>query len=125
LIQGLTLQTSLDQFQSGVPTIPRRQLLLVCLPIFTLALTVRFLTWQDNRYEIWKVQTSVTDGYKDSARQLVAGDLGRFVEYINHMGHSPGYVGSAKLVELGPSSYQWLRYLRIPIGFVQRIFKTA
>jgi hypothetical protein len=24
-----------------------------------------------------------------------------------------------------PSSYQWLRYLRIPIGFVQRIFKTV
>jgi hypothetical protein len=34
-------------------------------------------------------------------------------------------VGPGKLVELGPSSYQWLRYLRIPIGFVQRIFKTA
>lgn len=63
----------------------------VCLMLLVVALGVRFLTWQDNRFEIWKVQTSVTEGYKDSARQLVAGDLGAFVSDINHMGHPPGY----------------------------------
>ena len=64
---------------------------MICLCIFFVALGVRFLTWQDNRYEIWKVQTSVTEGYKDSARQLAAGDFERFVGDINHMGHPPGY----------------------------------
>lgn len=59
--------------------------------IFVAALGVRFLTWQDNRYAIWKVQTSVTDGYKDSARQLVAGEFRNFVGDINHLGHPPGY----------------------------------
>lgn len=56
-----------------------------------LALGVRFLTWQDNRRDIGKVQTSVTEGYKDSARQLASGDLKLFVSDINHMGHPPGY----------------------------------
>ncbi|HKV33485.1 MAG TPA: hypothetical protein VJP89_04175, partial [Pyrinomonadaceae bacterium] len=36
------------------------------------------------------------------------------------MGTSPGGP-----IELGPSSYQWLRYVRQPLGFVQRFFKTA
>ncbi len=64
---------------------------LLGLTLFALALGVRFLTWQDNRFEIWKVQTSVTEGYKDSAKQLLAGDFGTFVSDINHMGHPPGY----------------------------------
>jgi len=59
--------------------------------LFVLALGVRFLTWQDHRRDIWKVQTSVTDGYKDSARQLARGDFKLFVSDINHMGHPPGY----------------------------------
>jgi hypothetical protein len=61
------------------------------LILFFLALGVRFLTWQDNRRDIWKIQTSVTEGYKDSARQLASGDLNVFVSDINHMGHPPGY----------------------------------
>ena len=91
LIQEFILPNRLDQIRLGVHTFSKRQLLLPCLCVFLAALGVRFLTWQDNRYEIWKVQTSVTDGYKDSARQLVAGDLGSFVGDINHLGHPPGY----------------------------------
>ena len=30
------------------------------------ALGVRGLTWEDNRRDIWRVQTGVTEGYKDS-----------------------------------------------------------
>jgi Dolichyl-phosphate-mannose-protein mannosyltransferase len=63
----------------------------VCIVIFLVAVGVRFLTWQDNRYEIWRVQTSVVEGYRDSARQLLAGDFKTFVSDINHMGHPPGY----------------------------------
>jgi Dolichyl-phosphate-mannose-protein mannosyltransferase len=68
-----------------------KHLVLFCGVIFLLALTVRFLTWQDNRRDIWKVQTSVTDGYKDSARQLIGGNFKTFAGDINHFGHPPGY----------------------------------
>ncbi len=34
-------------------------------------------------------------------------------------------LGRIELFDLGPSSYQWLRYLRTPIGFVQKAFLTA
>jgi hypothetical protein len=63
---------------------------LIC-GLVVLAFGVRFLTWQDNYRDIGKVQTSVTDGYKDSARQLAAGDLKAFTDDINHLGHPPGY----------------------------------
>ena len=52
---------------------------------------MRFLTWQDNRHEILKVQTHVTIDYKEPARVLAAGDFNSFVNDINHMGHPPGY----------------------------------
>lgn len=68
----------------------RKRFVIIC-GLFVLALGVRFLTWQDNSRDIGKVQTSVTDGYKDSARQLARGDLRLFVSDINHMGHPPGY----------------------------------
>lgn len=61
------------------------------LILILLALGVRYLTWQDNYREIWKVQSSVSDGYKDSARQLARGDFKTFVSDINHFGHPPGY----------------------------------
>lgn len=64
---------------------------LLCCAIFLIALGVRFLTWQDNYREIWKVQSSVSEGYKDSARQLAGGDFKTFVSDINHFGHPPGY----------------------------------
>ncbi len=71
---------------------PRGSTLLIqCLLIFFLALGVRVLTWQDNRLEVWRVQTFVTSDYKDSARQLVSGDYRAFVSDLNHMEHPPGY----------------------------------
>jgi hypothetical protein len=33
--------------------------------------------------------------------------------------------GANRVIELGPSSHQWLRYIRLPLGYAQRIFKTA
>jgi len=71
--------------------ITRKQLVLFCGVIFLLTLAVRLLTWQDNARDIWKVQTSVVEGYKDSARQLATGDFKTFVGDINHFGHPPGY----------------------------------
>jgi len=34
-------------------------------------------------------------------------------------------LGMIELFDLGPSSYQWLRYLRIPLGLLQKFFLTA
>jgi hypothetical protein len=34
-------------------------------------------------------------------------------------------LGRVELFDLGPSSYQWLRYLRIPIGLLQKFLLTA
>jgi hypothetical protein len=34
-------------------------------------------------------------------------------------------IGRIELFDLGPSSYRWLRYLRIPIGLLQKFFLTA
>lgn len=69
----------------------RKQFALLCGAIFLLALGVRFLTWQDNYRDIWKVQTSVTAGYKKSARQLLAGDFKTFASDPDRAGHPPGY----------------------------------
>ena len=69
----------------------RKQFLLLCAAIFLIALGVRFLTWQDNYREIWRIQSSVSDRYKESAGQLLAGDFKTFVSDINHFGHPPGY----------------------------------
>jgi len=65
--------------------------LLTCLVLFLLAFAVRTLTWQDNKRDAWKVQTSVTSGYKDSAHQLARGDFKTFFSDVNHLGHPPGY----------------------------------
>jgi hypothetical protein len=82
-----------------------RTLIIQVLILFLLSLSVRFLTWQDNRLDIGKVQTAVTDGYKDSAGQLLRGDYGRFFGDVNHLGHPPGYpIVIAILAKLfGPS----------------------
>jgi hypothetical protein len=65
--------------------------LIICLLLFVAALGVRFLIWQDNRGEVWRVETFVTSDYKDSARQLARGDWRLFVSDLNHMEHPPGY----------------------------------
>lgn len=67
------------------------RLLGLVVVIVLLALTVRFFAWQDNRWDAVEVQSGVTEGYKDSAKQLLNGDFKAFVSDINHFGHPPGY----------------------------------
>src|SRR5262245_65566156 len=64
---------------------------IICVAIFLLAFGVRFLSWQDNHRDVWKVETAVIGEYKDSARQLFRGDLHAFASDLNHLEHSPGY----------------------------------
>ena len=73
------------------PSARPRKFLAPALIIFFLALGIRFLIWQDLHPEVWRVQTYVTSNYKDSAHQLLKGDVRAFVSDINHMGHPPGY----------------------------------
>jgi 4-amino-4-deoxy-L-arabinose transferase and related glycosyltransferases of PMT family len=91
--QSLTLWSQFILANSVTESIvlPRRHFALLCLSIFLLAFAVRTLTWQDNHNDAWKVQTSVTARYKESARQLVAGDLKGFVSDVQRLGHPPGY----------------------------------
>ncbi len=51
----------------------------------------RTLTWQDNRRDAWKVQTTVTQNYKKSARQLTNREFRTFVSDVEQLGHPPGY----------------------------------
>src|SRR5260370_24554712 len=67
-----------------------KQTLLVCLTIFILALGVRFLSWQDNRREVGKVETFVTMEYTESARQLLCGDFRAFLSDVERV-HPLGY----------------------------------
>src|SRR6266849_3284364 len=69
----------------------RKRLLVICGVIFFVAFGVRLLSWQDNRREVSKVETFVTAEYKDSARQLLRGDLHAFVSDLDDMAHPPGY----------------------------------
>lgn len=82
---------SAPQVTTGRLKARRRWIITSCLVIFLTALGVRLLLWQDNRFELGKVETFVTSDYKDSAQQLLDGDWRAFVSDLNHMEHPPGY----------------------------------
>ncbi len=69
----------------------RKNLLVICGVIFLVAFGVRFLSWQDNRRDAWRVETFVTAEYKQSAQQLLSGNLRVFLSDLEHMAHPPGY----------------------------------
>src|SRR5205085_4543473 len=65
--------------------------------IFLVAFGCRFLSWQDNRFEVRKVQTVVTEDYKRVARLLQQGGIRSFfsstsaLSIPNNLVHLPGY----------------------------------
>jgi hypothetical protein len=75
----------------------RRQIVLIGLIIFLVAAGCRLLSWHDNRFEARKVQSAVTEGYKDTGRHLQQGGIATFFSASsplsdpNHLGHPPGY----------------------------------
>jgi hypothetical protein len=85
-----------DELSRTSLSIDRRQLI-ICLVIFFVALGVRLLSWQDNRFEARKVQTAVTEGYKHTGRLIQQAGLSGFFSAStllsdpNHLGHPPGY----------------------------------
>ena len=98
------------------PSLDRRQLLLVCLALFLCAFAIRTLTWQDNRLDAWKVQTSVTHRYKESARQLANGDTKTFLTDVPRLGHPPGYpIVLALIFKTAGESDTALQFLQITV----------
>ena len=69
----------------------RQHTVVFSVAIFLFAFAVRILAWQDNHQNVLKVQESVTARYKESAKQLVAGDFKAFVTDVQRLGHPPGY----------------------------------
>jgi hypothetical protein len=49
----------------------------------------------------------------------------RFAIANNASGHSTMLVGTTRLIQLGASWFTWLRYVRIPLRVLQRVFTTA
>lgn len=74
-----------------------RSLFIKSVIIFLVAFGVRLLAWQDNRFEARKVQTVVTQSYRDVGRLLREGGIASFFSASspladpNYLGHPPGY----------------------------------
>jgi hypothetical protein len=97
----------------------RRQFLLICLALFLFAFAIRTLTWQDNRLDASKVQTSVTHRYKESARQLASGNFKVFLTDVDHLGHPPGYpILLAAIFKTVGESDTFLQFLQITVDSV-------
>ena len=73
--------------------------------------------------------SAVAQPLKEIALPFVSGNNTQVRLILANNASAPGHpvarLGRIELFELGPSAYQWLRYLRIPIGFLQRFFLTA
>jgi Dolichyl-phosphate-mannose-protein mannosyltransferase len=75
----------------------RKRIILICSVIFLVGAGCRLLSWHDNRFEARKVQSAVTEGYKDTGRILQQGGIATFfsanspLRDANHLGHPPGY----------------------------------
>jgi hypothetical protein len=100
----------------------RRQLQLICLALFLFAFAVRTLTWQDNRLDAWKVQTSVTHRYKESARQLVNGEFKTFLTDVPRLGHPPGYpIVLAAIFKTVGESDTFLQFFQITVDSLSAV----
>jgi hypothetical protein len=74
------------------------------------------LTWQDQHRDAWKVQTSVTHRYQESARQLVGGEFKTFLTDVERLGHPPGYpIVLALIAKTVGESDTILQYVQITV----------
>lgn len=71
--------------------------LVVCCLIFLTALGVRYLTWQDQRFDAWKTQENVAKDYRHQANFIREDGVLSLIDSnakatdINFMLHPPGY----------------------------------
>src|SRR5262245_19375186 len=78
----------------------RNQILLACLILFCFALTVRLLSWQDNRYEAMKVEWGTAAEYKEAGALLAKGHVSAYLHNLYYMTHPPGYALALPLLRL-------------------------
>jgi 4-amino-4-deoxy-L-arabinose transferase-like glycosyltransferase len=71
--------------------------LIICLLLVVASFAVRFLVWQNNKFEMATVQSVVTENYLRDARALASGDIRLFLAGPNPpsnarvIDHPPGY----------------------------------
>lgn len=72
-------------------SVSRRKSIAICLLLLFVAAGVRVLSWQDNRFEVVKVEWGVTAEYKEGAQLLANGEVSAYLHNLFYMTHPPGY----------------------------------
>ena len=81
----------------------RKQTALICLLLLLTAVGVRILSWQDNRFDVTKVEWGVTAEYKEAAQTLLRGDYSSYLHNLYYLTHPPGYGLLVALIYVGGS----------------------
>src|SRR5439155_5455218 len=72
------------------------------------------LSWQDNRFEVKKLETYVTDEYRTGAQELASGDFKAYASNLNHLSHPPGYsILLALLIKLEGDSDSLIQFTQM------------
>src|SRR5260370_33926214 len=69
----------------------RRKPALICLCVMVIATGLRLLSWQDNRFDVAKVEWVVAKEYQEAAQVLSRGDVSAYLHNPSYMTHPPGY----------------------------------
>jgi hypothetical protein len=102
---------------------PARRLLVACVVVFTIAVGVRLLHWQNNWLTIDNTMNKTAAGYKKEAQFLTAGDFKSFIRGnsvepdTSLLTHTPGYpifIAASNLVTR--NSTVALRLVHIALG---------
>ncbi|MFN2532435.1 MAG: ArnT family glycosyltransferase [Pyrinomonadaceae bacterium] len=79
--------------------------------------------WQDVRFDVTRVQTSVTANYKSAALEVVRTDLHSFLHDVDHLGHPPGYpLLLAAVLKLFKSSDTPIQFIQITADCTAAVF---
>ncbi len=91
-----------------------RSIVILSVSIFIIAFAVRLLSWQDNRFEVKKLETYVTDEYRTGAQELASGDFKAYASNLNHLSHPPGYsILLALLIKLEGDSDSLIQFTQM------------
>lgn len=75
----------------NLESVKRKNSILICLLLLFIAVGVRLLSWQDNRFEVAKVEWGVTSEYKEAAQLLANGEVSAYLHNLFYLTHPPGY----------------------------------
>jgi Gpi18-like mannosyltransferase len=92
-----TLASSFPSKDIRYASLSRARKAIICLAIFSVAIGVRLLLWQDNRPSFPRIFTGMVEHHKSNARLLLKGDVTRFITGpappgdANILTYPPGY----------------------------------